>query len=114
MNPSTNHESGGSHSRTIAEVGANPTILCSEKSATGSPGTPTSGSSKAYKLLNLDGLKAIAQVTIMKTTSGSIVHSRPMLSFEVKVCVVKVFPGMKNEPIWKGNQGAVDTIGEAE
>lgn len=114
MNPSTTHESGGSHSRTNVEPGVNPTLLCSKKSAIGSPSTPTSGTSRSYKLMNLDGLKAITQVTLVKTIPGSIVHGRPMLPFEVKVCVVKVFPGMGDEPIWKGNQGGVDTIAEAE
>ncbi|KAM7477979.1 hypothetical protein LguiA_026192 [Lonicera macranthoides] len=115
LDPSFNRESGGSHSRPNGEAGGiQPTLHGSEKSATGSPSTLTSGPSKCYKLLNLDGSKPIAQVVMMKTTPGSLVHGRPMLSFEVKVNVIKVFPGMGDEPIWKGNQGGVDTLAESE
>ncbi|KAM7508206.1 hypothetical protein LguiA_018659 [Lonicera macranthoides] len=114
MNPSSNPESGASHTRTNAEVGVIPIVHCSEKSATGSPSTPTSGPSKSYKLMNLDGSKSIAQVTIVKTALGSLVHGRPLLPFEVKVAVVKVFPGMGDEPLWKGNQGGADTLAETE
>ncbi|KAM7497337.1 hypothetical protein LguiA_021751 [Lonicera macranthoides] len=114
MNPSSNPESGASHTRTNAEVGVIPIVHCSEKSATGSPSTPTSGPSKSYKLMNLDGSKSIAQVTIVKTVPGSLVHGRPLLPFEVKIAVVKVFPGMGDEPLWKGNQGGADTLAETE
>ncbi|KAM7514883.1 hypothetical protein LguiA_004466 [Lonicera macranthoides] len=115
LDPSFNRESGGSHSRPNGEAGGiQPTLHGLEKSATGSPSTPTSGPSKCYKLLNLDGSKPIAQVVMMKTAPGSLVHGRPMLSFEVKVNVIKVFPGMGDEPIWKGNQGGVDTLAESE
>ena len=62
----------------------------------------------------MDGSKPIAQVTIVKTVPGSVVHGRPMLAFEVKVAVVKVFPGMGDEPLWKGNQGGADTLAETE
>ncbi|KAM7465202.1 hypothetical protein LguiB_012764 [Lonicera macranthoides] len=115
LDPSFPRESGGSHGRPSGEAGGIPTTLHgSEKSATGSPSTPTSGPSKYYKLMNLDGSKAIAQVMIVKTAPGSLVHGRPMLPFEVKVNVVKVFPGMGDEPIWKGNQGGVDSLAESE
>ena len=98
------------YSRTNVEACVNPILHCSEKSATGSPSTLTSGALKSHKLMNLDGLKAIVQVTIVKTITGSTVHGRPMLSFEVKVCVVKVFLGIGDEPLWKSNKGGVDTI----
>ncbi|KAM7496555.1 hypothetical protein LguiA_020969 [Lonicera macranthoides] len=114
MNPSSNPESGASHTRTNAEVGVIPIVHCSKKSVTGSPSTPTSGPSKSYKLMNLDGSKSIAQVTIVKTAPGSLVHGRPLLPFEVKIAVVKVFPGMGDEPLWKGNQRGVDTLAEIE
>lgn len=104
MNPSTTHENGGSHSITNGEVSVILILHFSKKLATGSPSMPTtSGASKSYKLMNLDGVKAITQVTMVKTAPGSIVHGRPMLPFEVKVCIVNVFPGMGDEPIWKGN-----------
>ncbi|KAM7465593.1 hypothetical protein LguiB_013155 [Lonicera macranthoides] len=64
--------------------------------------------------MNLDGSKPIAQVVMVKTAPGSLVHGHPMLPYEVKVNVIKVFPGMGNEPIWKGNQGGVDTLAESE
>ncbi|KAM7465588.1 hypothetical protein LguiB_013150 [Lonicera macranthoides] len=51
---------------------------------------------------------------IVKTAPGSLVHGRPMLPFEVKVNVVKVFPGMGDGPIWKGNQGGVDSLVESK
>ncbi|KAM7492979.1 hypothetical protein LguiB_027588 [Lonicera macranthoides] len=89
-------------------------VHCSKKSATGSPSMPTSGSSKSYKLMHLDGSKSIAQVTIVKTAPGSLVHGRPLLPFKVKIAVVKVFQGMGDEPLWKGNQGGADTLGETE
>ncbi|KAM7530976.1 hypothetical protein LguiB_034386 [Lonicera macranthoides] len=93
LDNSFNRESGGSHSRPNGEAcGIQPTLHGSEKSATGSPSTPTSGPSKCYKLLNLDGSKPIAQVVMMKTAPGSLVHGRLMLSYEVKVNVIKVFP----------------------
>ncbi|KAM7477468.1 hypothetical protein LguiA_025681 [Lonicera macranthoides] len=114
MNPSSNPESGASHIKTNAEVGVIPIVHCSEKSATGSPSTPTSGPSKSYKLMNLDGSKSIAQVTIVKIARGSLVHGRPLFPFEVKVVVVKVFPGMGDKPLWKGNQGGADTVEETE
>ncbi|KAM7480850.1 hypothetical protein LguiB_005433 [Lonicera macranthoides] len=114
MNPSSNPESGASHIRTNAEVGVIPIVHCSKKSATGSPSTPTSGPSKSYKLMNLDGSKSIAQVTIVKIARGSLVHGRPLFPFEVKVVVVKVFPGMGDKPLWKGNQGGADTVEETE
>ncbi|KAM7497020.1 hypothetical protein LguiA_021434 [Lonicera macranthoides] len=37
-----------------------------------------------------------------------------MLPYEVKVSVIKVFSGMGDEPIWKGNQEGVDTLAESE
>ncbi|KAM7493088.1 hypothetical protein LguiB_027697 [Lonicera macranthoides] len=115
INPSNNPESGGSHNRTYAESGIILSIqYCSEKSGTGNPTTPTFGPLKFYKLLNLDGSKPIAKVTIVKTAPGSVVHGRPMMAFEVKVSVVKVFSGMGNEPLWKSNQEGADTLAETE
>ncbi|KAM7465589.1 hypothetical protein LguiB_013151 [Lonicera macranthoides] len=61
LDPSFPRESGGSHCRPSGEAGGIPTTLHgSEKSATGSPSTPTFGPSKYYKLMNLDGSKVIA------------------------------------------------------
>ncbi|KAM7522778.1 hypothetical protein LguiA_012680 [Lonicera macranthoides] len=51
---------------------------------------------------------------IVKTAPGSLVHGRPLLPFKVKVVVVKVIPGMGDEPLWKGNQGGADTLAETE
>ncbi|KAM7477663.1 hypothetical protein LguiA_025876 [Lonicera macranthoides] len=113
--PSFNRESGGSCSRPNEEAGGiQPTLHGSEKSATGGPSTPTSRPSKCYILMNLDGSKPIAQVVMVKTAPGSLVHGCPMLPYEVKVNVIKVFLGMGNELIWKGNQGGVDTLAESE